>query len=381
VAGSVCFGIEIDVTRAADARENDMVADTMKVIRTHGPRDYRLEEIAVPTPGPGEVLIEVDACGICASDMKCWLGGELFWGSDGKSGYCEPPAVAGHEFAGHVAALGEGAAERHAVQLGDRVIAEQIIPCGECRFCQHGQYWMCQVHPIFGFKNFLIGGMAKYSLYPEKSIVHKVPESLSPGEAAYVEPAACAWHAVDRGEIASGDTVVIGGVGNIGLCMLQIARFSQPGQVIALDTKDYRLDIARQMGADVCIDVTLEDAVQRVRDLTGGYGCDVYIEASGNPAAVAQGLQMTRKLGTFVEFSVFNEPAIINWTIIGDTKELTIHGSHLGPYCYPKTIAAIANGELDVKPLIAEAYPLTSFDEAMQSSLSGGVLKNIIVPV
>jgi erythritol/L-threitol dehydrogenase len=267
------------------------------------------------------------------------------------------------------------------VQLGDRVIAEQIIHCGECRFCQNGQYWMCQVHPIFGFKNFLIGGMAKYSLYPAKSIVHQVPESLSAGEAAYVEPAACAWHAVERGDIKQGDTVVIAGVGNIGLCMLQIAKLFEPGQLIALDTKDYRLDIASQMGADVSINVTAEDAVKRVKELTDGYGCDVYIEATGNPAAVPLGLQMIRKLGTFVEFSVFNEPATVNWTIIGDTKELNIHGSHLGPYCYPKTIAAIADGRLDVKPLIAEAYPLTSFHEAMESSLSGGVLKNILVPV
>ena len=358
-----------------------MPAETMTVVRAYGPKDYRVEEIPVPSPGPGEVLIEVDACGICASDMKCWLGGELFWGSDGKSGYCEPPAVAGHEFAGRVVALGEGAAERQDVQIGDRVIAEQIIPCGECRFCRNGQYWMCQVHPIFGFKKFLIGGMAKYSLYPEKSIVHKVPELLSAGEAAYIEPAACAWHAVERGEITKGDTVVIAGVGNIGLCMLQIAKLFQPGQLIALDARDYRLDIARQMGADVGINVAEEEAVQRVRDLTEGYGCDVYIEATGNPAAVPLGLQMIRKLGTFVEFSVFNEPVTVNWTIIGDTKELNIHGSHLGPYCYPQTIAAIADGRLDVKPLLAEAYPLTSFHEAMQSSLSGSVLKNILVPV
>lgn len=358
-----------------------MSTEMMTVVRAHGPRDYRVEEIPVPEPGPGEVRIEVDACGICASDMKCWLGGELFWGSDGKSGYCEPPAVAGHEFAGRVVALGEGAAELHSVQLGDRVIAEQIIPCGECRFCQRQQYWMCQVHPIFGFKSFLIGGMAKFSLYPQRSIVHKVPESLSAGEAAYVEPAACAWHAVDRGNIQEGDVVVIAGVGNIGLCMLQIAALSKPGLLVALDTRDYRLETAQQLGADVCINVAEDDAVRRVRDLTDGYGCDVYIEATGNPASVPQGLQMIRKLGTFVEFSVFNEPVTVNWTIIGDTKELDIHGSHLGPYCYPKTIAAIADGRLNVKPLIADAYPLSSFDEAMNASLSGGVLKNMLVPV
>jgi erythritol/L-threitol dehydrogenase len=357
------------------------MAETMLAVRTYGPRDYRVEAAPVPQPGPGELLVEVEACGICASDMKCFLGGELFWGKDGSGGYVEGPCIAGHEYAGRVIAMGDGAAERHGVQLGDRVVAEQIVPCGECRFCRNGQYWMCQVHNIFGFKQQYNGGMARYCRFPEKSLVHTVPDSLTAGEAAYIEPTACAWHAVDRGEIKPGDTVVICGVGNIGLCMLQIAKLSQPGQLIALDAKDYRLELARQFGADVVIDVTQEDAVAKVRGLTEGYGCDVYIEASGNPAGIAQGLQMIRKLGTFVEFSVFNEPATVNWTIVGDTKELTIHGSHLGPYCYPKTIKAIAEGQIDVKPLVADSYPVTDFQRAMEASLSGGVLKNLIVPV
>lgn len=357
------------------------MADTMLAVVTHGPKDYRVEEVPVPEPGPGEVLIEVGAVGICASDMKCWLGGALFWGEGGKGGYVDAPCIAGHEYAGRVAALGEGAAERHHVKIGDRVVAEQIVPCGECRFCRSNQYWMCQRHYIFGFKRATNGGMAKYNLFPANALVHQVADSLTEGEAAYIEPMACAWHAVDRGEIQPGDTVVICGVGNIGLCMLQIAKLRQPGQLIALDTKPYRLELARQLGADVAIDVTQEDAIQRVRDLTEGYGCDVFIEASGNPAGVNQGLQMIRKLGTFVEFSVFNEPATVNWTIIGDTKELNIHGSHLGPFCYPKVIQALADGTIDVKPLLAEAYPLTDFDRAMQASLSGGVLKNIVVPV
>jgi threonine dehydrogenase-like Zn-dependent dehydrogenase len=357
------------------------MAQTMTAVRTHGPRDYRVEEVPVPVPGPSEVLIEVEACGICASDMKCWLGGELFWGADGKGGYVDGPCIAGHEYSGRVVALGEGAADRHQLAIGDRVVAEQIVPCNECRFCRSGHYWMCNRHFIFGFKHQTNGGMARFNLFPEAALIHHIPETLTAGEAAYIEPATCAWHAVDRGEIKEGDTVVIGGVGNIGLCMLQIARFSRPRQVIALDAKPYRLDLARQLGADVAIDVSQTDAVAAVRELTDGYGCDVYIEASGNPAGISQGLQMIRKLGTFVEFSVFNEPATINWTIIGDTKELNIHGSHLGPNCYPKTIAAIADRSLDVRPLIAEAFPLDRFDEAMQASLSGGVLKNLIVPV
>ncbi len=282
--------------------------NTMQAVVCHGPRDYRIEDVPVPEPGPGELLIEVDAAGICASDMKCWLGGPLFWGTDGKGGYVEGPCIAGHEYAGHIVALGEGAAAHHGVNLGDRVVAEQIVPCGECRFCQRGEYWMCLPHQIFGFKRSLNGGFARFNLFPAKSRVHRVPESLTGGEAAYIEPMACAWHAVDRGEIKPGDTVVIGGVGNIGLCMLQIAKLANPGQLIALDTKPYRLDLAAQLGADVTIDVTRENPVDRVRTLTDGYGCDVYIEASGSPAAIEPGLQMIRKLGTFVDSASSTTP-------------------------------------------------------------------------
>src|SRR5262249_61002760 len=122
---------------------NTTMAETMHAVVCHGPRDYRVEEVPVPVPGTGELLIEVDAAGICASDMKCWLGGPLFWGVDGKGGYVEGPCIAGHEYAGRVVALGEGAAEKHGVKMGDRVVAEQIVPCGECRVCRRGEYWVC----------------------------------------------------------------------------------------------------------------------------------------------------------------------------------------------------------------------------------------------
>jgi len=355
--------------------------ETMLAVVTHGPRDYRVEEVPVPQPGPGEVVIEVGAVGICASDMKCWLGGPLFWGEGGHGGYVEGPCIAGHEYAGRVVALGDGAAEKHGVGIGDRVVAEQIMPCGECRYCRNDQYWMCQRHWIFGFKRFTHGGMAKYNLFPAGALLHPVPDGLSDAETAYIEPMACAWHAVDRGEIKPGDTVVVAGVGNIGLCMLQIAKLRRPGQLIALDTKPYRLELAERFGADATVDVTQEDAVRKVQDLTEGYGCDVYIEATGHPNGVVQGLQMIRKLGTFVEFSVFNEPATVNWTVIGDTKELTIHGSHLGPGGYEPSIRALADGTVDVKPLLADAYPLPEFDRAMQAALSGDVLKTIVLPV
>jgi L-iditol 2-dehydrogenase len=357
------------------------MTETMLAVVCHAPHDYRVEEVPKPRAGPREVIIQVEAAGICASDMKCFAGGLLFWGENMSGGYVSAPCIAGHEFGGRVVALGEGAAEKHGVRVGDRAVAEQIIPCWNCRFCKRGQYWMCQVHNIFGFKKDVAeGGMAQYVRFPAASIVHRVPESLTDEEIAYIEPLACAIHAVQRGEIALGDCVVIAGVGNIGLCMLQVARLHSPGLLIAVDTLDYRLDLARKLGADVVINAREEDAVARVRGLTDGYGCDVYVEATGQAAGVQQGLAMIRRLGTFVEFSVHGNLVTADWTAIGDQKELNIHGSHLGPYCYPLALDYVARGQIDVRDLVSARYPLREFDAAMEAARSGRNLKTLLIP-
>jgi L-iditol 2-dehydrogenase len=240
---------------------------------------------------------------------------------------------------------------------------------------------MCQVHNIFGFKKDVAeGGMAQYVRFPAASIVHRVPENLTDEEIAYIEPLACAIHAVQRGEIALGDCVVIAGVGNIGLCMLQVARLHSPGLLIAVDTLDYRLDLARKLGADVVINAREEDAVARVRGLTDGYGCDVYVEATGQAAGVQQGLAMIRRLGTFVEFSVHGNLVTADWTTIGDQKELNIHGSHLGPYCYPLALDYVARGQIDVRDLVSARFPLREFDAAMEAARSGQNLKTLLIP-
>src|SRR6185437_789612 len=140
-----------------------------------------------PEPKAGELLVKVGAAGICASDIKCFIGGHTFWGVDGAGGYCDAPVIAGHEFAGTVEALGEGAAERHGVALGDHVVAEQIIPCNACRFCKNGQYWMCEPHIIFGFKKERAeGGMAEYMIYPANSRIHVIDPRIDARQAAYI---------------------------------------------------------------------------------------------------------------------------------------------------------------------------------------------------
>ncbi|GIX05608.1 MAG: erythritol/L-threitol dehydrogenase [Candidatus Poribacteria bacterium] len=343
-----------------------MLPEKQRAVVCYGPYDYRLEMIPVPEVGPGEVLVAVEACGICASDVKCYTGAPLFWGDEDRQGYAQPPIVPGHEFVGRVVALGEGAAERHRIQVGDLVISEQIVPCWECRYCRRGQYWMCQQHDIYGFRRPVPGGWAEYMKFPARAIVHRIPQEVPAWKAALIEPLACSIHAVERGEIRFGDVVVIAGAGTLGLGMIAAARLKNPGLLIAVDLNDRRLEVARQLGADLTLNPRQEDVIQRVLDLTEGYGCDVYIEATGHPEAVRQGLLMIRKLGTFVEFSVMREPVTVDWTIIGDTKELNIHGSHLGPYCYPIAIEFIASGRIDVTPIVTHRLPLEEFQAGLE---------------
>lgn len=341
--------------------------EKMRSVMCYGPRDYRLETIPVPQVGPGEVLVKVLIAGICAGDAKCYAGAPLFWGDDTREGYCQPPITPGHEFVGEVVALGEGAAEKYGLALGDWAISEQIVPCWECRFCKRGQYWMCdRKHDVYGFRQRTPGAMAEYMRFPKDAINHKVPRSLSLKQAVYIEPLACGIHAVQRGNIELGDVVVVAGCGSLGLGMVAAARRKNPGCLIALDLRPHLLDVARHCGADLTFNPAETDVVSEIKRLTDGYGCDVYIEATGHTSAVSQGLQMIRRLGTFVEFSVFGKPTTVDWTIIGDTKELNIHGAHLSPFTYPMAIDMLQKGLVPADEIVTHEFPLDQFQKAFE---------------
>ncbi len=343
----------------------------MQAVICHGPQDYRLEEHPVPQPGPEEVIVRIQSVGICASDLKCYLGAPLFWGDAHREGYCQAPVIPGHEFVGNVVALGDGAGEKYGLTLGDMAVSEQIVPCGTCRYCKRGQYWMCLPHDIYGFRQKTFGAMAEYMRFPTGALNYKVPESIPAQHAVFIEPLACAIHAVNRGNIELDHTVVIAGAGPLGLGMIAAARLKNPRLLIALDLNNNRLDIARACGADVVLNPSDVDVINEVRHLTDGYGCDVYIEATGHPAAVEQGLHMICKLGTFVEFSVMREPVTVDWTIIGDTKELNIHGAHLGPYCYPVAIRMLEQDLLPMDRIVTHKMPLEKFQDGIDLVASG----------
>jgi threonine dehydrogenase-like Zn-dependent dehydrogenase len=347
------------------------VTDTMPAVICRAPHDYRLEEVAVPVPGPGEALVRVEAVGICASDVKCYHGAPKFWGDATTPGYVHPGVVPGHEFTGVVVELGAGAGERWRIEVGDRVVSEQIVPCWDCRYCRRGQYWMCAVHDIYGFRRRTPGAMAPYMIFPEGALVHRVDRGVPAVHAAFAEPLSCALHAVERATIAFEDVVVVAGCGPIGLGMVAGARARSPQTIVALDASPARLDLARACGADVTVDIAGGEADAVIGELTGGYGADVYLDATGHPSSVVQGLRLLRKLGTFVEYGVFGAEVTVDWTVISDDKELDVRGAHLGPHCWPAAIRMIEEGVLPLERICSHQLPLGDFASGLDLVAEG----------
>lgn len=351
----------------------------MKAVVARGRDQYALETCPIPALRDGEMLIRVEACGICAGDIKAHDGVSRFWGGDGMPAYAEPPFIPGHEFFGRIVAMqGEVPGD---FKVGDRVISEQIVPCGECWYCRRGMYSLCAPHNVYGFKNYLNGGMAEYAVLPRGSRNYHVPEDFSVEAAALIEPFACSLHGVRQAQISPDDTVVLAGAGTLGLGMIQAIRAFFPCRcLIVLDLMKRRLELARRFGADLALNPKQDKVSERILELTGGVGCDVYIEATGHPSAVQQGLDLIRKAGTFVEFSVMSGPSTIDWSIIGDAKEITIRGSQLSPNCYPDVIRAFQEKRYTAKDVVSHRFPLSEWDKAYQTARTPDSVKVILVP-
>lgn len=336
---------------------------TMKALVAYDKGDYRFEEAyPVPECTDDDIIIKTEGCGICAGDLKCYHGNST-WGDETHEKWVRPPFIPGHEFLGRIVEKGKNVTS---YEIGDRIIADQIVPCGKCRFCRSGRYWMCQPHATFGFQKENNGGMAEYVRYPKTAVLHRVPDDMPLEQALLIEPYSCSKHAVDRAGITVEDIVVISGAGTLGLGMVTYARQRNPAKLIVLDMKEERLAKAKAFGADLVMNPGKENVIKKIQELTDGYGCDIYIEATGHPSSVVQGLQMIRKLGTFVEFSVFSEPTTVDWTLIGDNKELNVLGSHLSPYCYPYVIESIANGTLKTDGVVGHVFRLEEWEKAFE---------------
>lgn len=350
----------------------------MKALVTYGAHDYRYEEADVPRAGEGEMIIKVEGCGICAGDLKAFKGGSVFWGDGNTAPYLEVPAIGGHEFTGHIVEIGPGIEKKETYgiadsefKIGDRVAVEQIAPCGKCKFCKTGRYHLCVPHNVYGFKNYLNGGFAEYAKLTKESLVYKIPEHMPLEQALLIEPYACSMHAIDRAAIGEDDIVVISGAGCLGLGMITAAKRKNPKCLIALDLNDERLLKAKEFGCDIVINPSKENLKERVNGLSDGYGCDIYIEATGHPSSVKQGLDIICKGGRFIEFSLFLEPVTCDWSVIGDGKELDMYGVSLSYGCFPDTIEGLCSKVLKSEGVVSHKFPLCDYEKAFEQSGKG----------
>jgi L-iditol 2-dehydrogenase len=309
----------------------------------------RLEmvEVPMPRPGPEEVLIRVEACGICGSDVH---------GFDGSTGRRIPPIIMGHEAAGTITAVGSGVT---GYRTGERVTFDSTIYCGKCEYCLRGEMNLCENRQILGvstpdFKR--AGAFADYVVVPQRVLYH-LPEAVEFNEAAMVEPLAVAVHAVAVSEIAEGSAALVVGAGMIGLLVLQVLRDAGCSSVIVSDIDDTRLQLAKELGATVTFNAKTVDVPAEVLKHTNGAGVDVALEAVGSTPTIRTAIDSVRKGGTVTLIGNVSPTAEIPLQAVV-SRQLRLQGSAASSGEYPKCIEMLARGAIQVKPLITAVAPL-----------------------
>ena len=373
----------------------------MKAAVFYGARDFRVENVAPLKREESDILVRVKACGICGSDVHTFKRGI----------FARPGFIMGHEFSGEVAEVGKKVKD---IKIGDRVVAlvapthvapqgcGQCFwclrgqpqwcptvghkPCGECDYCKSGRFWMCdsmQRHMLIGYgRN---GAYAEYVLIPDAVLdenVFRIPDTMSWEEAALIEPLWGAYRWVMMANPKPHETAVVIGLGAIGLSvMLVLKQFVS--KVVVTEVSQKRLKLAQELGADVVIDATKEDPLQKVIEITGtgrsfsgkGGGCgDIVMECSGVPVALQQAIEMTRTGGRIVLVGIFEQEVPLNINHIIH-KQLTLISSYskgqkpIGEEI-KAAIALIASGKVDVKPLISHQFPLDKIMEAFEVQIN-----------
>lgn len=337
---------------------------TMKAVRCFGfGRQHRfVADAPVPVPGRGEVLVRVDASGICAADRAMWDASGP-WQLDF-------PFTPGHEFTGTVVELGEGAGALHGLRTGDRAVAELNVTHGNDFFRQRGLYHLADSMDVIGATR--DGGWAEFMIYPADAVIHKVPDAVSDRAACYAEPLANAIHGVQRADIQFGDVVVVSGAGPIGMGMLQAAKLKTPRKLVLVNPGEGKRALGLRLGADLAFHPDDPELKTAIGDLTGGRGADVFLEASGRTEAFQTGLDLVRKRGTIVVFGVYKKKAEIDLNVFGEFKELNILGGHLAPFTYATALDLMARGLIDGDACVTHVYPLEAFEEALDRTPEPG---------
>lgn len=326
-----------------------------------------LIERPVPTPGPGEVLLRMEAASICGTDAHLYNWDP--WAAE----ILKPPIILGHELAGRVAAIGSGVSR---VREGDLVGVESHIVDWTCAQCRAGDMHLCRNLRVIGAH--VDGGFAEYAVIPETNAIES--NGLDPAVVALQEPMGNAVHATFV-EPIEGRTVAITGCGPIGLCTVGIAKAAGAAMVIATDVEPYRLEIARSMGADMVADAREPDMVQRVLDATGGDGVEVVIEMSGAQAALDSALGMVTRGGRISLLGIFSRPVQIDLSDLVIQKGIRLYGIY-GRRIYDTwdRTQALLRGGLDVSPVLTHRLDLADWERGFDLIASRHAGKVVLLP-
>ncbi len=319
---------------------------TMKALLLSQYRQFEIADLPVPIPKPDELLVRVAACGICGSDVH---------GYDGSSGRRIPPIVMGHEAAGIVETVGSGV---NGFAKGDRVTFDSTVYCGECGNCRRGDVNLCDRRQVLGVscgdyrRN---GAFAELVVVPSR-IAYKLPDNLAFQEAAMLEAAAVALHAVSLAPIQAGSTSLVIGAGMIGLLVQQGLAVAGCSRIFVTDVDATRLKLSKSLGATAVLD-SRADLAGQLSGLTNGAGVDVVVEAVGMDQTVTTAIDSVRKGGTVVLVgNISPEVTIPLQTVV--TRQIRLQGSCASAGEYPSAIELMSTGRINVKPLISAVAPL-----------------------
>ena len=355
------------------ASRTDAVPDRMTAVVLHAPGDWSVETVETPALGDVEnVVCRVRAVAICGSDPKM-MTGRLDWPP-------RHPFIPGHEWAGEVVAVGDDV-ERFAP--GDRIFGETHSGCGFCRRCRAGEYNLCEHFGEFdaGHRQIghtLEGAFAEYVSVPD-DLLSPLPEAIDWPEAALLDVNAIALHCTRRGRVGPGDTVAVFGTGIIGLCCVQQARAMGASEVVAVGNPRNN-ELAADLGATHTIPYDADDVAGTVRDLTGGRGVDVALEAVGVEASLRAAVESTRKAGTV---SVDGMPAVESFDVPVRTivkHQLDVRGCRAHANLARASARLVVDGRVDLSPLVSREFPLEAFEEAYETftGSEGGVIRVVL---
>ena len=324
----------------------------MKSAVFYGKHDLRVEEHPMPEVGPHDVLIQVEACGVCGTDVHIYEG-------DKGAAEVTPPTILGHEFSGVIREVGS---EVKKYKAGDRVCIDPNCYCGACDPCRNGVAHFCE--NMMGYGTTVNGGFAEYCAVDERQ-VYLLGENTTFEQGAMAEPVACCLHGIDMCEIQPGQQVVIIGGGMIGLLMLQLAKLAGAAKVALLEPVENKREVGRKLGADVCIDPVKEDVKERLAE-NGMDWVNVVIECVGHPSTLEQAIEIAGNKAVVMMFGLTKpdeEIAVKPFQVF--QKELVLKASYINPYTQKRALDLINSGRLDVSSMVYEVCSLDKLEEIL----------------